>query len=186
MNFFKYLPIIILFSCGSSNVSKPVAPEKWFDLKQFVQNANAILPKNALLEKTLQVGGKTETKKTTVADWSAELSVFGQSDLNRPAWRSKYQVDTVHLTVTNDTATAHQIRHLAKDKSLKTNYLVIHTNRKQEPIFIEIQQAQNTFFSESKQHLVWSLQKGYSMTAYQKMIFSAPTETVLSGYLTHF
>jgi hypothetical protein len=92
-------------------------------------------------------------------------------------------VDTLHLEAANDTAVAHQIRHVAKDKTLRTQSLSIHTNRNNQPIFIEIQNEQNNFFSDSKQHLVWSLQQGYSIMAYQKMLWMDATETVLSGHL---
>jgi hypothetical protein len=181
MSFLKYLPIFILSSCGQTDSSKSAMVSKWFDLKQFVVKANDILPKNAPFEKTLQVKGSSETKKATITDWKTELAVFGQSDINRPAWRDKYQVDTIHLEAANDTAVAQQIRHIAKDKALKTQLLSIHTNRHNQPIFIEVVNEQNNFFSDSKQHLIWSLQKGYSITAYQKMLFMDATETVLSG-----
>ncbi|MEN9613626.1 MAG: hypothetical protein RLZZ628_4440 [Bacteroidota bacterium] len=185
MKFLKYLPLFILSSCGQTEGSKSVTVSKWFDLKQFVVQANDILPKNASFEKTLKAKGSSETKKGVIADWTSELAVFGQSDINRPAWRDKYQVDTLHLEAANDTAVAHQIRHVAKDKTLRTQLLSIHTNRNNKPIFIEIQNEQNNFFSDSKQHLVWSLQQGYSITAYQKMLFMDATETVLSGHLSN-
>jgi hypothetical protein len=181
MKFLKYLPIFIWSSCGQTDVAKPTASLKWFDLKQFVNHANAILPKNDPFEKTLLVKGSSETKKVTIADWTTELAVFGQSDINRPAWRDKYQVDTLHLDVTTDTAVAHRIQHVAKDKSLRTRFLSIAMNRKMEPLAIEILNEQSYFFSHSQQHLTWDLRAGYSITAQQKMLLMSATETVLSG-----
>ncbi len=181
MKFLRYLPIFILFGCGQTDTSKPVVGLKWFDLKQFVNHANTILPKNAPFEKTLWVKGASETKKVSIADWTTELAVFAQSDINRPAWRDKYQVDTVHSNATTDTAIAHQIRHVAKDKALRTRYLSVSMSQKWEPLAIEILNEQNNFFSHSQQHLTWDLRAGYSITAQQKMLFMGATETTLSG-----
>jgi hypothetical protein len=187
MKILSYLPIFILSSCGQTDVAKPSTHSKWFDLKQFVQNANTILPKKARFEKTLLVKGSSESKKVTIADWTTELAVFAQSDLNRPAWRDKYQVDTLLIAVErkevvqDDTTAVREIRHTAKDKSLRTRLLSIKMNRKSEPIGIEILNEQNNFFSHSQQHLTWDLREGYSITAQQKMLLMSATETVLSG-----
>jgi hypothetical protein len=187
MKFLRYLPLFILSGCGQTDVAKSTTVLKWFDLKQFVQDANAIMPKNVPFEKTLFVKGATETQKITVTDWATELAVFGQSDINRPAWRDKYQVDTLEIagkrntTVQNDTTAVREIRHIAKDKALRTKSLSILLNRKSAPLVIEILNEQDNFFSHSQQHLIWDLRKGYSMTAQQKMLFMEATETTLSG-----
>jgi hypothetical protein len=184
MKFLRYLPLFIWSGCGQTDVAKSTTGLKWFDLKQFVQNANAIMPKNVPFEKTLFVQGATETQKITVTDWATELAVFGQSDINRPAWRDKYQVDTSEIaakTAQEDTTAVREIRHIAKDKALRTKSLSILLNRKSAPLVIEILNEQNNFFSHSQQHLIWDLRKGYSMTAQQKMLFMEATETTLSG-----
>ncbi|MEY4933801.1 MAG: hypothetical protein RIS64_160 [Bacteroidota bacterium] len=187
MKFLRYLPIFILSSCGQTEVAKPVANLKWFDLKKFVDSANVILPKNAPFEKTLWVKNSSETRKVTIADWSNELAVFAQADINRPAWRDKYQVDTFPVAVErkaaveDDTTAMHQIQHIAIDKSLRTRSLSISMNRKWKPLVIEVLSEQNNFFSHSQQHLTWDLRSGYSITAQQKMLLMSATETTLSG-----
>jgi hypothetical protein len=187
MKYWKYLPIFIWSSCLQTEGAKPSAVSKWFDLKQFISKSNEILPKNAPFEKTLQVQGTTESKKEVITDWANELAVFAQSDINRPAWRDKYQVDTLKITteqnpvIADDTTAVHMIRHIAKDKSLKTKSLSIKTNRKYEPLVIEILNEQSHFFSHSQQHLIWDLREGYSITAQQKMLFMDATETRLKG-----
>jgi hypothetical protein len=183
MKFLRYLPIFILSGCAQTEIAKPATTLKWFDLKQFVNNANAILPKNAPFEKTLLVKGTSETKKVSIADWTVELTVFAQSDINRAAWRDKYQVDTLHIAVEpkEDTTVMHRIEHVAKDKALRTRTLSISMNRKWEPLAIEILNEQHNFFSHSQQHLTWDLRSGYSITAQQKMLLMSATETTLSG-----
>jgi hypothetical protein len=67
-----------------------------FDLKGFLDNEIATHLKDVkTVKKTVTVNGKTETKEVTIKDWKEELKPFFNSDINRPAWRDKYKVDTI-------------------------------------------------------------------------------------------
>jgi hypothetical protein len=89
---------------------------KFFDIKGFFKADSARLSKlNPLVDKTVVHNGITETKKVHVPNWGTELSLFSESDINKPAWKASYNVQT-----TDDF-----LIYKAKDPSLKTQRIVI-------------------------------------------------------------
>ncbi|HVV56652.1 MAG TPA: hypothetical protein VHC47_15060 [Mucilaginibacter sp.] len=66
---------------------------KYFDLKGYFLADSARLTKlNPLITKTVTHNNDTETKKVHIKDWGAELSLFTESDINKPAWRADYNI----------------------------------------------------------------------------------------------
>jgi len=65
----------------------------YFDLKAFFRSDSARLAGlNPAVVKTVTHNGVTETKTVHIGNWSQELNLFIQSDINRPAWKSSYSV----------------------------------------------------------------------------------------------
>lgn len=90
----------------------------FFDIKGYFETDSARLTKeNPLVVKTVTHNGSSETQKVHISDWGTELSLFIQSDINRPAWRDSYEVST----------TDNITRYKAKDPSLKTQAVLLKT-----------------------------------------------------------
>ncbi|MFB9845224.1 hypothetical protein [Mucilaginibacter ginsenosidivorans] len=90
--------------------------EKFFDLKKYFANESLRLAKSdPLITKTAIHNKNRETKKLRIADWATELSLFSESDINKPAWKASYKVINADgiLSFT------------AKDPGLKTQDIVI-------------------------------------------------------------
>lgn len=88
----------------------------FFDIKGFFEADSARLTKeNPLVTKTVIHNKVSETQKVHISDWGTELSLFIQSDINKPAWRDSYEVST------SDNIT----RYKAKDPSLKTQVVLL-------------------------------------------------------------
>ncbi|MGN6179722.1 MAG: hypothetical protein ACTHNW_11115 [Mucilaginibacter sp.] len=89
----------------------------FFDLSgYFSKEAARLQALNKPVLKTVEHnGGAPETKRVTIRDWNAELSLFKSSDINKPAWASSYTVQgDSGLTI-----------YMAKDTDLKTRRLLI-------------------------------------------------------------
>jgi hypothetical protein len=98
---------------------KPEIKKKasFFDLSgYFAKEAARLQALNKPVLKTVEHnGGTPETKKITIRDWNAELSLFKNSDINKPAWISSYYVQgDSNLTI-----------YMAKSAELKTRRLLI-------------------------------------------------------------
>jgi len=66
---------------------------KYFDLKGYFEREAARLTKlNKPVLKSVKHNGITETKEVHISNWDTELSLFEQSDINRPAWKTSYSI----------------------------------------------------------------------------------------------
>jgi len=86
------LLVFALASCSSEQ--RQVSTEQYFDLQTFV--AGQIDELNALhpnVEKTVVSGKEQETRQLATINWTKELDLFVQADLNKPAYRNSYQVE---------------------------------------------------------------------------------------------
>ena len=89
---------------------------KFFDIKGYFEADSVRLTiENPLVTKTVTHNKVPETQKVHIANWGTELSLFTQSDINKPAWRNSYDVST-----TGDISI-----YRAKYPSLKTQEVVV-------------------------------------------------------------
>jgi len=110
-----FVLLLAINSCKSDSHSA-ANTNKFFDIKGYFRADSARLSKlNPLVNKTVIHNGITETKKIHVLNWGTELSLFSESDINKPAWKASYSVQT-----TDDF-----LIYTAKDPSLKTQRIII-------------------------------------------------------------
>ncbi len=68
-------------------------PDVYYDVASFVKGQIATL--NALkptVSKALDIKGQKQTQTTKAVNWSRELELFTQADINKPAFRNSYQI----------------------------------------------------------------------------------------------
>jgi hypothetical protein len=69
--------------------------KQFFDLKKYFAAESARLTQiNPLINKTTAHNSVSETKKVNITNWSNELSLFSESDINKPAWKASYSAST--------------------------------------------------------------------------------------------
>ena len=113
---------------------KEDATAKYFDLKAYFKADSARLSNlNKPVRKTVTHNGVTETKEVKIDDWSQELSLFSQSDINKPAWRDSYKVQTtptmaIYTAIDDDLKTREIIVNKTDDDKVK--YIVIYNYTK--------------------------------------------------------
>jgi hypothetical protein len=82
----------MLSSC-KPDMKATVSGSKYFDIKGYFERDSARLTKlNQAVFKSVNHNGNTESKKILIANWGAELSLFKNSDINRPAWKGSYKI----------------------------------------------------------------------------------------------
>jgi hypothetical protein len=68
---------------------------KYFDISGYFKADTARLKMlDPAVNKTVAHNGTTENKTVHIANWGQELNLFIQSDINRPAWKNSYNVQT--------------------------------------------------------------------------------------------
>jgi len=86
--------ISLLPSCQPDTTQTGTAL-KYFDIQGYFKAEAARLRKlNRLTMKTVTYNGITETKKVHINNWEAELSLFIGSDINKPAWKDSYTIQS--------------------------------------------------------------------------------------------
>ena len=109
---------VISFAACKPDIKETGATVKYFDLKAYFKADLARLSKIPQpILKSVTHNGVTESKKVKIDDWTKELSLFSESDINKPAWRDSYNVQQ----------TDHTLIYMAKEDEddLKTREILI-------------------------------------------------------------
>jgi hypothetical protein len=138
------ITVLVLFVGVSSckNDSSPATDTaKFFDIKGYFRADSARLAKlNPLITKTVTHNFDTETKKTQIPNWGTELSLFAGSDINKPAWRNSYEVQSSENIIV----------YLAKDPSLRTRRIVINKKGDQVKWILIVNYTKNLLYESSE------------------------------------
>ncbi|MFB5944663.1 hypothetical protein [Albibacterium profundi] len=84
-----------LGACSGSNSNAPnLQTDVYFDIKGFFEEeAHRLSQDTNLIHKEIsRNGGEKESKSLLIKDWLKEFSLFIESDINKPAWTSSYEV----------------------------------------------------------------------------------------------
>ncbi|GAA4018796.1 hypothetical protein GCM10022408_35810 [Hymenobacter fastidiosus] len=89
--------LVVAGACGPDNAARPGQPVRkplYFDVKGLLDVQTALLKQqNPAVEKQVQLrDGQPETARVPRVDWSKELQIFYQADINKSALRGAYSV----------------------------------------------------------------------------------------------
>jgi hypothetical protein len=167
-----FLFITLLPSCKPDNAREGTTP-KYFDLKAYFKADTARLNKrNPLITKTVTHNGVTETKKMHISNWGLELNLFSQSDINKPAWRDSYNVDS----------SAASIIYRAKTLDLKTQLIVINKNVGKVKWILIVNRTINHLYQTTEQ-LSYFPDSLYIITKYQEVRLLGANKYRIKGTL---
>jgi len=166
------LGMVVLTACGSEDASVRTAPTNrkpdYFDVKGFLDRQVAGLSRRQpTVEKQVRLrNGTTETTRVAKTDWSKELQIFYQADINKPALRGVYRVSALSSGV----AGRAQASYVRKPEAKATVETLTVTTSKDAPtaqveeIRAFVKQDNALFYSEKKLRL---LCKDGNVTAYE-------------------
>lgn len=155
--------LLILSSCANqeSVVVEKSNEKPFFDIKGFFEEEIA-KSKLSKIKKTVRINGATETKILTDFDLNKELSMFLNSDINKPSLFDKYNVFETDYSLTyktTDEALAVQRIKIIKDDNGQTSKIII--NRK----------ADTQIYTSDKA-LTYEPNVGFSIKNAQKVMLS--------------
>ena len=157
--------LLLLIAVGSSCAPTPAAEQlpgdAFFDLSGYIDaQVDSLQALQPTVTKTIVLNGTEETKELTNLDFGADLRVFREADINKPAYRDKYRVerhDEGRMLITIYTAT---------DSSMQTRELAISTVRGT-PEQITIRRKTGTVLSDGNHLLEYRPDYGYRMRTVQ-------------------
>lgn len=131
---------LAFFSCRPENKAGTQSSNSYFDLKgYFEKEISRYIAQKPTVEKTVAINGKPESKKTVIKDWSRELAVFIDADINKSAWKGAFKIENerngVHYTTLNEKIPVKEVsvfRHLQKVNKIEVvianHNLLYHSN----------------------------------------------------------
>jgi hypothetical protein len=144
-----------------------------FDLTGYLKKDAAGLNKlNRPVDKTVTHNGVTENKTVHIADWSSELGLFIDADINKPAFKNSYTaVDEDSLLV-----------YKAKDKELKVQELII-KRAGQKIKYILIFNKVNNLLYKTTQKLTYFPDSVYRIETVQHVKLLGTNTYIIQGIL---
>jgi len=129
-------------SCSNSPTQNEVQTLSYFDIKGYFEGEVGKLDnENPVVYKEVIKNTQSEAKKVSINDWNKELSLFIESDINKPSWRNSYSSEK-----SNDT-----VVYKALSDDLRTREVrVVSTGDKVHSIFIENSAANELYESNEK------------------------------------
>jgi hypothetical protein len=152
--------ITIMYFCACNQGAKETGKSlKYFDLKGYFEKDSTRLTKqNKLIFKSVTHNGVTQSKKMHIANWGIELSLFKESDINRPAWKDSY-------TVINDNDT---LIYKAKYPELTTREILIKKDKQKVSWIMIFNSTKNPLY-QTTEKLSYFPDSLYLIEKYQKV-----------------
>lgn len=173
---FLFLGTLIFIATISSckpDIKEAGAPVKFFDIAGYFKADSARLRvKNPAVTKTVIHNGQSQTQKVSIANWGAELDPFITSDINKPAWRDAYNIQTGENIVV----------YVAKLPELKTREVVIKKVGGQ-LVWIQIYNHTKNMLYEDTQKLIYFPDSLYIISKSQKVRLLGRNDYYIKGKL---
>ncbi len=161
--------LLLLYSCSTpeQQQDKPYTDLKGF----FTLEAGRLAHERLRVDKTVSRNGSAERKKDLLPDWKTELDLFRESDINKPAWKTSYQVreDTSGVSYT------------AVDTSLKTRYIHIRKDNNGNIAAVRISNRVKNYLYQSSEELEYVRGKEYSINKKQSVLILGSNEYRVRG-----
>jgi len=133
-----------------------------FDLSGYFKKEAARLQKsNRVVVKTVFHNGVTETKTVHINNWEQELNLFIDADINKPTWRSNYNV-------TDEDGV---LRYTAKDSSVKVGEILIKRNKQKISWILIFTKTPKNYLYTTIQKLVYYPDSLYYISTRQDVKF---------------
>ncbi len=170
---FALLFISLLSSCKPDTIQNGIA-QKYFDIHGYFKADAARLQKlDHLTLKTVTHNGITETKKVHINNWEAELGLFIGSDINKPAWKDSYTIQS----------SGDIIIYRAKTFDVKTQVVVINKNGDKVKSILIYNSTPDNLLYQNNEKLSYFPDSIYIIEKYQKVLLLGTNKYIIKGNL---
>ena len=159
----------LIASCAPEGSPKEEMDSKplFFDVKAFFdKEIDALNEKQPQVRKILVLNGAREEFQTDSLDFSNELSLFLNSEINKASWRDSYQADTT----LGENQLIEQTRYTALDDKLQTRLVAVQYHN-QIPSIIRIVNKTKNIILTATQELIYEAGVGFSIDQVQQLKF---------------
>lgn len=171
------LTFFALFSACNEDV-KDNQTNKYFDLKGLIEKQIKTLnTQKPMVQKSVVMADSLENQSIKTVDWTRELELFMQADLNKPAFTQSYRVDSSSMGVKYS---------LKEKEKLPVKYLNI-SRVGEDGISIEALINTDNYLYETERLLKLSIKDNeltdYQIDGFQKIVFGNKKVFKINGII---
>jgi len=171
--------ITLLLSCSNPKQSS-IPP--YFDLQGFMNGQIKTLKETKTgVIKHVSVDDKKEEHQFNSPDWKHELQPFIDADINKPAWRGSFAVDTAY-SVNENSDTETIVTYTADTTGIRTRKLALHIDIHSGAILeVDVHNLVDNVLYHFDQQLFYFPQKKYFITTDEKVVLMNPSTLKIDG-----
>lgn len=160
------LQLIFLALFAGCSPTEPVNKDlRYFDLHHFFDSeAQRLSTIKAQLKKTTLFDGQRDSNIFAQPDWHKEFALLLHADINKPAWKNSFAIDTV----THDSTLL--IRYTATENHISVRLLEV-TRVKGVVVKIHCKSIADNFVYATTQEMWYAPQEGFSVWGSQKVLW---------------
>lgn len=165
--FLGIIVILTIFSCDATPDQTQV--KNYYDLKGFIDNQIKVLnDSKPLVGKKLMVNNKNEAIEVKISDWEKELELFKQLDINKPAFKTSYEVKQ---SDTSDSTTIEYTLKPSEKAPVKILKIVLDKNKNLKILLAKVKQENNLYHSDKTLSILVdkSMITSYKIVGYQQL-----------------
>jgi hypothetical protein len=158
----RHLIVILLVSALGSCKKDPVDvyyedQRYYYDLPNFMtRQIDNLKSKQQWVRKKITKDGHSHVIERGDVNWEEELAVFAEADINRPAWRGEFKVDTIKLERTM------VITYKTENGQIPVKNVVVTIDRdSRQCIQLTVDRSSDNFLYSSDQKLFFTTGEGY-------------------------
>ena len=90
---YSFFLFIVLTASSCQNAAPPNQPNVYYDVAGYVKRQiDDLSARKPIVSKTVLINAETSRQDIRDVNWSRELELFSQADINKPALRSSYRI----------------------------------------------------------------------------------------------
>jgi len=173
-----FLIAVLLGSCSKDPTEVYFEDQRfYYDLPKCMnQQVNALNEMGKVVRKKLTKDGQTQIIERNSVNWSEELELFIESDINRPAWRGAFIADTVYLE------RMMVITYQTERKEIPVRNVVVTLDRaSKQCLRLTIDRKTENFLYSSNQKLFFNPGEGYTIKGHLKVPWIFESEFIVES-----
>jgi hypothetical protein len=156
-----YIPLICLICSCSKDPTEVYYEDQrfYYDLPSFItKQAKNLQSKSQWVRKHVTKDGHSHIIERGDIEWMDELDLFIESDINRPAWRGQFKVDTIKLE------REYVITYKTENKQIPVKNVVVTIDKDtKQCLKVTVDRRTDNFLYQSDQSLYFTTGEGYMM-----------------------
>ncbi len=176
-----FLAGLLLIAClGKETERNPLREKIFFDLRDYFNTeADRLQQKSGNFRKISYFNQRTENLSIDSIDWHKELEIFARCDINKPAWKEKYRIDSLL-----ENGQLIELSYTAKDSLLLIKKINIKLSKQGAVREIQISKASRTHLMDMRQSLRYNPKTGYKVEQWEKVAGFAPSHASIELLFT--